>query len=199
MVQRRTITTKGVLCSNPHACAQTAVRKRDARQMRMTDKDTGHRTLQPTSHRERPRVSACTAAHWYLSHKALENGLMCPVFVSRPGQRAAAALHRSRLLLWKIRKQRCVSSIVERLRFSLAFLKRRETFCWQSSTIALWDSCVRMASEAKSASRPVTAAQKTKPFHHLVGLVVVCHRLDFSFFGSHIFLLVHVVSDLCVC
>ena len=34
--------TKLVLCSEPHACAQTAVRQWDDRQMRMTDKDTPH-------------------------------------------------------------------------------------------------------------------------------------------------------------
>ena len=32
--------TKLVLRSNPHACAQKPVQQNDARQMRMTDKDT---------------------------------------------------------------------------------------------------------------------------------------------------------------
>ena len=34
--------TKLVLCSEPHACAQTAVRQWDVSQMRMTEKDTPH-------------------------------------------------------------------------------------------------------------------------------------------------------------
>ena len=38
----RRIMTKLVLCSEPHACAQTAVRQWDGSEMRMTDKDTPH-------------------------------------------------------------------------------------------------------------------------------------------------------------
>ena len=40
MNQRCTIMTKLVLRSEPHACAQTAVRQSDDRQMRMTERDT---------------------------------------------------------------------------------------------------------------------------------------------------------------